>query len=86
MSCWRMFRLWKLQVQEKLVDKLFEECTENTDEVKITGTALFECRNDCKSLCTIYVVIVAIEFTNSTGIGTYFIYYKYMKRDKIKCF
>ena len=58
------------------------ECTENIDEVKIAGMALFERRSDCKSLCTIYVVLIAIVFTISIGIGTYFIYYKYMNHDK----
>ena len=69
--------------RKKLVDKLVEECTENLDEVKIAGTALIERRNECKSSCTIYVILIAITFTISIGIGTYFIYYKYMNHDKI---
>ena len=40
--------------RKKIVDKLVVECTENIDEVKITGTALFERGNECKSSCTIY--------------------------------
>ena len=67
---------------KKLVNKLVEECNENIDEVKIAEMALFECRNDCKSSCTIYVVLIAIVFTVSIGIGTYFIYYKCMNHDK----
>ena len=69
-------------MQEKLVDKLVEECTENVDEVKIAGTVLFERRNDCKSSCTIYVVLIAIVFTISIGIDTCFISYKYTNHDK----
>ena len=46
--------------RKKLVDKLVEECTENIDELKIAGMALFERRNECKSLCTIYVVLIVI--------------------------
>ena len=61
---------------KKLLDKLVEECTENIDEVKISGMALFERRNECKSLCTVYVVLIAIVFRISIGNGTYFIYYK----------
>ena len=72
--------------RKKLFNKLVEECTENTDEVKIAEMALFECRNDYKSSCTIYVVLIAIVFTISIGIGTYFIYYKYMNHDKKNCF
>ena len=48
--------------RKKLADKLVEGCTENIDEVKIAGMALFERRNDCKSSCTIYVVLIAIVF------------------------
>ena len=67
---------------KKLVDKLVEECTENIDEVKIAGTALFERRNECKSSCATYVVLIAIVFTISIDIGTYFIYYKFMDHNK----
>ena len=65
--------------RRRLVDKVVEECTENIDEVKMV---LFERRNDFKSLCTIYVVLIVIVFTISIGIGTYFIYYKYINHDK----
>ena len=64
--------------RKKLVEKLVEECTENIDGLKIAGTPLFERRNESKSSCTIYVVLIAIVFTISLGICTYFIYYKYM--------
>ena len=73
-------------MQEKLVDTFVEECTENIDKVKIAGTALFECENECKSSCTIYVVLIAIVFTISIRIGSYFIYYKYMNHNKKNCF
>ena len=72
--------------RKKIVDKLVEECTENIVEVKFTGIALFERRNVCKYWCTIYVVLIAMVFTISIGIGTYFIYYKYMNHDKKNCF
>ena len=66
---------------KKLVDKLAEECTENIDEVKIAGMALFERRNERKSSYTIYVVLIVIFlqsalelllvfFTTSTWIMT----------------
>ena len=71
--------------EKKLVDKLAEECTGNIDKVNIAGTTLFEHRNECKSSCTIYVLI-AIVFTISICIGTCFIYYKYMNHDKKNCF
>ena len=73
-----------------LIDKLVEECTENIDEVKIAKITLMhsaECNsvddeNKCKSSCTIYVVLIGIIFTTFIGIGTYFIYYKYINHDK----
>ena len=48
--------------------------------------AFFESGNKCKSLCTIYVVLIAIVFGICIGIGTYFVYYKYMNHDKKKSF
>ena len=68
--------------RKKLVDKLVEECTGNVQEVKIVGMALFERGNECKSSCTLYVVLLMIVFTICIGIGTYFIYYKYMNHDQ----
>ena len=67
--------LWSYEnckCRKKLVDKLVEECTENIDEVKIAEMTLFDRRNECKFLCTIYVVLIEIVFTISIGIGTYF--------------
>ena len=47
-------------MQEKLVDKLVEECTENIDEIKIAGMALFELENECLSSYTICLVLAVI--------------------------
>ena len=67
-----------VSAEKKLVDKLVEECTENVDEAKITEIT----ENQCKFLCTIYVVIIAIIFTICIGIGTYFVYsHWYLKND-----
>ena len=49
---------------------------------KVAGIALSEPRNNCKSWCTTYVVLIAIVFTISTGISTYFNYYKYINHNK----
>ena len=38
-----------------LVDKLIEQCTENVDEIKIAGIALFEHGNEC--VCSYYFVL-----------------------------
>ena len=42
---------------KKVVNKLFEECTENVAEVKIAGMALFEHENECVCFYTICVVL-----------------------------
>ena len=72
--------------RKRQIDQLVEECTENNDELKIAEKTLFEHRNECKSSCTIYVFLIAIVFTINIGIGTYFIYYKYMNHNKKNCF
>ena len=46
---WRILDYENCKCRKKLVDILVEECTENIDEVKVAGTALFERRNECKS-------------------------------------
>ena len=72
--------------RKKLVDQLVEECTEIIDEVKSAGAALFESENKRKSLCTIYVALIARVFTIIIRFVTYFIYYSYMNHDKKMCF
>ena len=70
-------------MQEKLVDKLTEECTESIDEAKIfeITQAENEHKNKCSS-CTLYIVLFSIFFTISIGIAIYFVYfYWYLKRD-----
>ena len=72
--------------RKKLVDKLVEECTEDIDEVKIVKMTLSEhenkFENKCKSSCTIYLVLFSIIFPMNIGIGTLFVYYKYINHDK----
>ena len=58
-----------------------EECNEIVEEVKI----LDKNENKCSS-CILYIVLFSIFFTINVGIATYFVYYKYMKRNKKNCF
>ena len=69
---------------KRLIDKLVEEGTENIDEVKTDGMALFGRGNECKSSCTICVVLIAIVFTICIEINIYFVYYKYMNHWYLK--
>ena len=71
--------------RKRLVDKLTEECTENIDEAKLTGTALFEHGNECICSYTVCIVLAVIALTGSIGIGAYFAY-KYINRNKENSF
>ena len=66
--------------KKKLVDKLIEECSENIDEVKIEWNSVKNIHK-CSS-CTLYIVSISIIFTINIGIATYFVYYKYVNRNK----
>ena len=69
--------------RKKLLNKLIEECTENVEEVKLAKITSTENKNKHKcSSCTLYIVLFSIIFTINVGIGTYFVYYKYMNCDK----
>ena len=60
-----------------MVDKLVNECTETTNEVKLVSKS----ENKYNS-CILYIALFSIFFTINVGIATYFIYYKYMNRNK----
>ena len=69
----------KCKRRKKLVDKRVEECTETINEVKLAKITLSENKNKYKcSSCTVHIVLFSIVFTIDVGIGTYFIYYKYI--------
>ena len=64
--------------RKRLVEKLVDECTETVDkEGKIPDNN----ENKCNS-CILYIVLFSIFFTINVGIGAYFVYYKYMNRNK----
>ena len=62
----------------KCRERLVDECDENIDEqVKILDNN----ENKCNS-CMLYIVLFSIFFTINLGIAAYFVYYKYMNRNK----
>ena len=69
--------------RKKLFDKLIEECTENIDWAENTSKNEYENK---RSSCTLYIVLFSIFFIISIGITTYFVYYKYMNRNKENIF
>ena len=71
--------------RNKLVDKLVEECKENTDgnELVYNGT-LNDYGKVCNS-CTIYIALLVIDFLIIIGISSTFIYFHwYLKRRYIE--
>ena len=75
----------KCNCRKKLVDKLVEEFTENVEQVKLARITLIENENKHKcSSCMLYIVLFSILFTISVGIGTCFVYYKYMNHWYLK--
>ena len=66
-------KCWK-----RLLDQSVDECNETVDEeVKIVS----ENENKCSS-CILYIALFSIFFIINVGIGAYFVYYKYMNRNK----
>ena len=64
---------------------MFEECTENVEEVKLAKIFLVEDETKLKnkrSSCILYIMLFSIIFTINVEIGTYFVYYKYMNHNK----
>ena len=69
-----------LNTRRKIVNKLVEECTENVNEIKIAGMALFEHEKEYVCSYPFCVVLAVIFLTISIGICAYFAY-KYMNRN-----
>ena len=64
---------------------MVEECTENVEQVKLARITLIENENKHKCIsCMLYIVLFSIPFTINDGIGTYFVYYKYMNHWYLK--
>ena len=68
--------------RKRLVEKFVEECGENVDEAKLAGVTLFEHENESVCYYAVFIVLAVIALAVSIGIGAYFVYYKYMNRNK----
>ena len=49
---------------------------------KLTEITLFEHKNKCRCYYTVFIVLTVIFLTTSIGSGAYFVYYKYVNRNK----
>ena len=66
--------------RKKLVDRLIEECTENTEETKLVENENKH-ENKCSS-CTLFIVLFSLSFAINIGIATYYVYSRwYLKKD-----
>ena len=68
--------------RKRLIYKLMEECNESIDEKKLTEIALFEYKNQCACYYTVFIFLAVIALAISIGSGAYFVYCKYMNRNK----
>ena len=64
---------------KRLVDKLVEECNKNIKETSLVKIISTKCKHNS---CILYIVLLSIVFTINVGIAAYFVYYKYLNRNK----
>ena len=62
-----------------MIDKLIEEFNEIIEETSLMKINSAKCKSNSYIL---YIVLFSILFTINIGIGTYFIYYKYINHNK----
>ena len=65
--------------RKKNFDKLFDECTETIEQTSLVKINSTKCK---RNYCILYIVLFSIFFTINVGNGAYFVYYKYMNRNK----
>ena len=65
--------------RKKKFDKLFDECTETIEQTSLVKINSTKCKHN---YCILYIVLFSIFFTINVGNGAYFVYYKYMNRNK----
>ena len=65
-------------MQNKLADKLIDECIEIIEEKKLVNITFTENENnyECGS-CIVYIVLMIVAFTVFTGITVYLVYYNW---------
>ena len=61
---------------KKLTDKLIDDCTETIEQTKLVNINENENNYKCGS-CIVYIVLMIVVFTISTGITVYLVYYNW---------
>ena len=64
--------------KKKLTDKLINDCTKTIEETKLVNITFTENENNYKcGSCIVYILLMIVAFTNSTGITIYLLYYNW---------
>ena len=65
-------------MQKKLADKLINECIETIEETTLVNITFTENENNYEyTSCIVYIVLMIVAFTVSTGITVYLVYYNW---------
>ena len=75
------------ECRKKIVDKLFDECTETIEEVKLVDITFTKNENNyykCSS-CIVYIVLMIVICTIFTEITIYFVYCNWPLINNIYC-
>ena len=65
--------------RKKMVDESVDECDETVEETSLVKINSTKCKLNSYIL---YIVLFSTFFTINIGIGAYFVYYKYVNRNK----
>ena len=64
--------------RKKLTNKLIDNCTETIEETKLVNITFTENQNNYKyDSCIVYIVLMIVAFTISTGITVCLVYYNW---------
>ena len=61
-----------------MIDQLFDEYTESIEKVKLAEITPFENENNYEyNSCIVYIVLMIVVITISTGVTVYLVYYNW---------
>ena len=65
--------------RKRQVDKLIEKCNEVVEETSLVKINSTKCKPNS---CILYIFLFSIIFIITSGVASYFVYYKYMNHNK----
>ena len=67
-----------VNTKKKLADKLIDECIETIEETTLVNITFTENENNYEyTSCIVYIVLMIVAFTVSTGTTVYLVYYNW---------